>query len=53
MCCNILVSCMALIRYDERENGISAEAQWQKWIDKHYDDETMLRIYPNAKSVEK
>ncbi len=52
MCCNILVSCMALIRYDERENGIVAETQWQKWIDTHYDDETMMRIYPNAKSVE-
>ena len=52
MCCNILLSCLALIRYDQRENSIAAEAQWQKWMDAHYDDETMIRIYPNAKSVE-
>ena len=52
MCCNMLVSCVALIRYDERENGIAAEYQWQKWADKYYDDAKMMKIYPNAKSVE-
>jgi len=52
MSCNIIVSCMALLRYDQRNRGIQAENGWQMWIDKHYDDEKMDRIYPNAKAVE-
>lgn len=48
MICNVGVSCMALTRYDEREKKITAEYGWQKWSDKHYDDEKMKKIYPNA-----
>lgn len=51
MGCNIVVSCMALIRYDERNRGVQAEKTWQVWIDDHYGDERMEKIYPNAKSV--
>ena len=49
MVCNIVVSCVALVRYDERENGVQATNVVQKWADVHYDDAKMKRIYPNAK----
>ena len=51
MCCNVIMSCMALIRYDEREKGIEATEAWQIYMDEHYDDAKMQRIYPNAKGV--
>ena len=41
---------LALIRYDERDRGISATSQWQKVMDSHFDDGRMERIYPKAKS---
>lgn len=52
MVCNILVSCMALLRYDQRKDGTAAERSWQSWIDEHYDDNRIEQIYPNAISVE-
>lgn len=52
MCCNIFVSCMALVRYNEREKGIPAYNTWQQWTDTYYDDARMQKIYPNAKSSE-
>lgn len=52
MTANIAVSGLALIRYDQRENKVEASASWQEWMDEHYDDKTMERIYPNAKSAE-
>ena len=51
MSCNILMSCMALIRYDQRSNQIEAKNQIEVWLDKNYDDTTMQRIYPNAKET--
>lgn len=48
MIANVLMSCFALTRYDQREKGIDAKKSWQVWLDKHYDDEKMMRIYPNA-----
>ena len=48
MIANVLMSCFALTRYDQREKGIDAKQSWQVWLDKHYDDEKMMRIYPNA-----
>lgn len=48
MCCNIIVSVSALIRYDERSKNIQAEDSWQSWVDAHYDDGRMEQIYPNA-----
>ena len=51
MLCNMAVSGLALIRYDEREKNVAAEAKWQVWMDEHYDDAKMERIYPNAKTV--
>lgn len=52
MCCNVSVSILALVRYDEREKGVPATSSWQQTIDERFPDERMARIYPNAKSVE-
>lgn len=52
MCCNVVVSCMALIRYDERGNGIKADRAWKVYMDEHYGDEKMRSIYPNAKMTD-
>lgn len=51
MGCNVAVSSMALIRYDERAQGIEAQYSWETWVDKNYDDTKMESIYPNAKQV--
>lgn len=51
-CCNILVSCMALLRSDQRAQGMPAEQTWQKVMDEVYDDERLKEIYPNAIQVE-
>ena len=48
MSCNIMMSCLALIRYDERSSQVEAKNSLQIWLDQHYDDKTMQRIYPNA-----
>lgn len=52
MCCNIAVSCMALARYGERQEGMAAEQGWQVWTDAHFPDARVERIYPNAIRVE-
>ena len=52
MICNVAVSCIALVRYDERGKGVVAENSIQKWADEHYDDVKMEKIYPNAKATE-
>lgn len=52
MCCNIVVSCMALIRYDERGNDVKADRAWKTYMDEHYGDEKMQLIYPNAKMTD-
>jgi uncharacterized membrane protein len=49
MCANIVVTSMALIRYDERGKGAQAVTSWQEWTDEYYPDDVMERIYPNAK----
>lgn len=53
MSCNIVVSCMALVRVNERNAGVEATKQWQIIMDERFDDERMQRIYPNAINVNK
>ena len=48
MCCNIVVSSLALIRSTQRSQGVPAEQKWQKVLDERFDDERLERIYPNA-----
>lgn len=52
LCCNILVSSMALERSSERAKGIPATQTWQKIMDETYDDSTLKEIYPNAIATE-
>lgn len=52
MCCNMAVSGLALMRSDQRANGIPAEKSWQKMMDERFDDARMARIYPNAKAAD-
>lgn len=47
-CCNILVSGLALIRSNQREQGIAANQSWQEFMDENYNDEKLEKIYPNA-----
>ena len=53
MCCNGIVSSMALIRYDQRAQSVKAQNQIEKWVDTHFDDDRMKQIYPKAKSTHK
>ena len=48
MAANIGMSTLALARYDQRCRGVEAEASWQIYMDDHYDDAKIRRIYPNA-----
>lgn len=48
MAANMIMSAGALIRYDTRSKGIPANSRWEQYMDQHYDNETMKRIYPNA-----
>lgn len=50
--CNMLVSGMALLRSNERLEGVKATESWQVWLDMYYDDDTLAKIYPNAIRVE-
>ena len=51
MVCNIVVSSAALVRYDQRGNGVKAENRVEQWLDTHFDDTRMKKIYPKAKAV--
>ena len=52
MCCNMAVSTMALLRSNERSQGIPATQSWQQTMDERFPDERMEKIYPNAIKVE-
>ena len=41
MTLNMLVSALALIRYDQRAGGPPAESGWERVIDLHFDDQRM------------
>lgn len=49
MVCNMLVSGMALARYSGRTAGKEPQNAVESFLDAHYPDERMERIYPNAK----
>ena len=52
MCCNMAASAMALIRSNERSQGIPATQSWQQTMDERFPDERLEKIYPNAIKVE-
>ena len=49
MSANMIVSAVALIRYDQRAGGPPAGSGWEQIIDTNFDDAKMKEIYPNAK----
>lgn len=51
MCCNMAVSAVALLRSNERKEGIPAEHGWQQIMDERFDDERLNRVYPNMIDV--
>lgn len=48
MAVNIVLSGMALARYSDRYGGKPAENSVDSFLDSHYPDERMERVYPNA-----
>lgn len=52
MACNILISALALGRYQQRHKNPDAPGNAiSAFLDEHYPDDRMERIYPNAKLV--
>ena len=48
MAVNIVLSAMALGRYSDRYAGKPAENSVESFLDSHYPDERMERVFPNA-----
>lgn len=48
MIINMMISTAALVRYDERVKNIAADNQVREFLDRHYDDALIEKIYPNA-----
>lgn len=53
MSLNMVVSSMALMRYDERQKEIEAGNALEQWVDETYHDEVIKKIYPKSVRVEK
>ena len=53
MAVNMLTSALALARYDARTSGEAPNGQLEVFLDEHFDNARMERIYPNAKKVTK
>ena len=47
-----IMSSAALARYNARSNGIEAANGFEIWVDEHFDDARMAKIYPKAKQVD-
>ena len=52
MICNMVMSGGALLRYDTRTQGLPATSGWEVYMDAHYGDDVIARIYPNAIRVD-
>ena len=49
MVLDILVSVLALVRYDTRGAGKEPVHRWEQSMDEYFGDERVERIYPNGK----
>lgn len=47
-----VLSAGAAVRMDQRQQGVPASNSVEAFLDEHFDDETMHKIYANSKSVE-
>lgn len=52
MAVNIIISTGALARYSDRNQEKKPQNVIEEWLDSHFDDKRMERIYPNAKMTE-
>lgn len=52
MAVNMAVSALALTRYSDRAAGLPADQPWEVYMDAHYDDAVMKRIYPYAQMTD-
>ena len=53
MAVNMVTSALALARYDARTSGVAPSSAVEVFLDEHFDNARMERIYPNAKKVTK
>ena len=51
MALNMLMSLSALIRYDQRDKQVPASNGFERFLDTHYNDQKMKKIYPKAEKV--
>ena len=51
MAVNMGVSALAMARYDARTSGIAPANQLDVFLDEHFDNARMERVYPNAKKT--
>ena len=51
MAVNMTLSGLALARYDSRTSGIPAQNRVDVFLDAHFDNARMERVYPNAKKT--
>ena len=51
MTLNMLMSLSALIRYDQRDKQVPASNGFERFLDTHYNDQKMKKIYPKAEKV--
>ena len=47
MICNALLSGMAMIRYTQRQDGIAADNEIERFLDSAYEDELIEKVWPN------
>ena len=50
---DVALSAGAAVRMDQRQKGVPASNSVEVFLDNHFDDETMHKIYANSKSVDK
>ena len=51
MAVNMTLSGLALARYDSRTSGVPAQNSVEVFLDAHFDNARMERVYPNAKKT--
>ena len=50
---DIAISYMAVARQKQRASSIQPQNKWEEFLDKHYTDEFLEKIYPGIQSVNK
>ena len=48
MAADIAVSSAALVRYNDRLNGVPASNSVEVYLDEHYGNDRMYQVYPKA-----